>query len=150
MFALALISTIALFTLSMRIKGGVIGKHAVIEGAYMSGLVMACFINPIFGLFWSLGNRPAMDDPAGDWKRAVQRGMFLGGCLTVGTGITHLIDPDSAINPWFIVASAGFPLYYRIGLKIDPNNWWIGELILGFALGLAAIFGSTFVTLPRW
>lgn len=140
------ITSIAIFAISMRIKGGWLGTFAwykqsfanKIEGAYMSGLIMAAFVNPIFAVFWILGNRPAMDDPAGhDWKRAVQRGVFLGAMLTFSTGIMHLIDHKTPINIWFILAGAGFPLYYRIGLKIDPKDWWIGEILLGASLGIA-------------
>jgi len=106
MSVLLILSTIFIFAISMRIKGGWLGtfhwyKESFankIEGRYMSGLILGAFINPIFGIFWALGNSPAMDSPAGpDWKRAVQRGIFLGACLTVATGLTHLIDPYFAI-----------------------------------------------------
>lgn len=142
------LASIIIFALCMRIKGGGLGtlpwyKSSFankIEGAYISGLILSAFVNPIFGAFWILGNRPAMDDPSGpDWKRAIQRGVFLGACLTLATGITQLIDPYYPINVWYIVAAAGFPIYYRMGLKIDKTDWWIGELLLGGALGLAHI-----------
>jgi len=110
------------------------GKYAIIEGSYFSGLILATFVNPIFGISWGLANRPKMNDPAGpDWKLAVQRGMFLGACLTFATGLT------GGANIWFIPLSAPMPFYYRMGLKLWPEGWIIGELIFGMALGLAFV-----------
>jgi len=151
---LGAIAAIALFSLCMMIKGGWLGKMAwyrktfadkYIEGKWLSGLLLSAFINPIFGLFWALGNSPRMNDPGGDWKLAVQRGMFLGACLTMATGLTGYP------NIWFIISGATLPIWYRLALwQSKGAGWALAEPMLGAALGVAAIFGSTLVTLPRW
>jgi len=130
------------------IKGGWLGKiqvyrlvekknkyyAAILDGSIVSSLILAATINPVFSLFWFIGNAPDIGDVARDWKRGVQRGIFLGACLTFSTGLTG--EP----NIWLILAGATFPIWYLGSLKITNGMTWMwAEIALGSALGIAYV-----------
>jgi len=130
---------IALFAFAMSVKGGWLKRIPSFpdwcDGNWFSSLIMAAAIDPVFGLFWYIGNSASMRDPAGpDWKLAVLRGVFTGACLTFATGLTG--EP----NVWYILAGASMPLVYRAAIKLSRGlSWAWAEPAYGAILGLARV-----------
>jgi len=139
---------ILLFTACYFIKGGALGKihayrliekknkyyAAILDGSYISSFLMAAFINPVFALFWFIGNSPDIGDAARNWKLGVQRGIFLGACLTFATGLT------GGPNIWLIIAGATFPIWYIGSLKLTHGMTWMwAEIVFGAVLGISYV-----------
>ncbi|MET3414769.1 hypothetical protein [Methylobacterium sp. 1030] len=133
-----------------------------IISACLAGLYVGMIHDPLagvaFALAWFTGNAPSMGEEAGaigtyrrgwgdyveagfprsmGWKKGLQRGVFLGACLTLPT---FLDDP----SPWFILAGALFPAVYWAGQSLHyafhkTDSWAYAEPIYGAALGIAAI-----------
>lgn len=123
--------------------------------------------NPFYaGLCWFVANVPSMGEQAGGiggykgnwdddekpypdpakrrkaavtgWKTGLQRGVFTGALLCIGTGVIP-----------FIYAGALFPVAYWIGISIEQwrtgqtvASWRWAEWIYGGALGAALYMGS--------
>lgn len=79
---------------------------------------------------WAVGWAPDIGDRVqelrlGQWKMALQRGVFLGAWVAVGT-----------YNPLFILSGAMFPLLYWLSTKTKTGSWGISEWLQGAAIGL--------------
>lgn len=96
---------------------------------YLTGLPWYLALGGAVG--WAVGWAPDIGDRVeelrqGKWKLALQRGVFLGACLSLGTW-----------NPAFIISGAFFPLFYWLTRKGD---WHWSEWLQGGAIGVAVVF----------
>jgi len=81
------------------------------------------------GLGWWAGWAPDIGDKVdalrdGNWKPALQRGVFLGSCIALGSW-----------NPAFILAGATFPLWYWLCVRYNKGDWGPAEWAQGAAIG---------------
>jgi hypothetical protein len=131
---------------------------AVLDGKVLSSIGFGILAGPLAGLAWLAGVSPKMGRIVGKiggylgnwdsnekpyqygvsramaiegWKEGVQRGVFLGACITLATG-----------NLAFIVAGAMFPVTVWLGVsamqaikkKVDVD-WVFHEILFGAVIG---------------